>query len=85
MCVVGVRGDLLLWPIKRGFAFDCVLKETDEPAELHDFLLVCHFSDSTPCSSSMFKRLWFCLPACHALIWSYPGFKSGMWCIYSLA
>lgn len=33
----GVLGDLLPWPIKWGFAFDSVLKETDEPAELHYF------------------------------------------------
>lgn len=39
----GVLGDLLPWPIKWGFAFGSVLKETDEPAELHNFLLVCHF------------------------------------------
>lgn len=39
VCVVGVLGDLLPWPIKQGFAFDCVLKETDEPAELLKFLL----------------------------------------------
>lgn len=34
----GQLGDLLPWPIKWGFAFDSVLKETDEPAELRDFL-----------------------------------------------
>lgn len=41
--VGGGLGDLLPWPIKWGFAFGSVLKETDEPAELHNFLLVCHF------------------------------------------
>lgn len=34
-----VLGDLLPWPIKRGFVFDSALKETDEPAELKYFLL----------------------------------------------
>lgn len=59
----GLLGDLLPWPIKWGFAFDSVLKETDEPAELHDFLLVC-VTSSTPHSqflantySFMSKRL----------------------------
>lgn len=38
-----VLGDLLPWPIKRGFVFDSALKETDEPAELKYFLLSCRF------------------------------------------
>lgn len=38
VCVCGgVLVGLLPWPIKWGFAFDSVLKETDEPAELRDF------------------------------------------------
>lgn len=44
VCVGGTLSDLLPWPIKRGFAFDSVLKETDEPAELQAFLLLCQFS-----------------------------------------
>lgn len=33
VCVCRGGGDLLPWPIKWGFAFDSILKETDEPAE----------------------------------------------------
>lgn len=52
VCVGGVLGDLLPWPIKWGFAFDSVLKETDEPAKLHHSLLVCHFSFAPPLLTS---------------------------------
>ena len=93
----GVLGDLLPWPIKWGFAFDSVLKETDEPAELHDFLLECHFlfppPQPTPILSSYQTRILLCskgsesiFTALHALtLASPPGFRHRMWCVYSLA
>lgn len=38
MCISkGVLGDMLPWPIKKGFAFDSAFKETDDPAKLKYF------------------------------------------------
>lgn len=63
VCVGGVLGDLLPWPIKWGFAFDSVLKETDEPAELHDFLLGCHFLFPPPALNSC--QIFFLVQKAH--------------------
>lgn len=62
VCVGGgrVEGDLLPWPIKWGFAFDSVLKETDEPAELHDFILVCHILFLLPILNSCQRLILLC-------------------------
>lgn len=79
VCVGGVLGDLLPWPIKWGFAFDSVLKETDEPAELHDFLLGCHLLFPPPVLNSCRILVLSCSKGSHSISFPCLNFVIPSW------